>query len=266
MVAQTKDLWSVVWGKPQIDPADLADAVQQQAQRDDLDYRTRLLIRDSIAALKDYWGDRHVAEWLAHSPAKNRIQSICGEEFDKVGFPSIQERIVERTDPETVRQFFRELSGHVRSPLRLLVGGSIALIVPGHLRRATEDVDVVDEVPRELREQHELIDGLKKRYGLGLTHFQSHYLPSGWDTRLHHFETFGSMQVYFVDKYDCFLGKTTSARTKDLDDLRMLAPDLDKTELVRRLNETMGSTFAVPELHENAQKNWYIVFGENLPP
>jgi len=265
MVAQAKDLWKVVWGRPQVDPNDLAEAVEEQARRDDLDYRTRLLIRDSIDALKKHWGDRHVDEWLAQSPARNRIQSICSEEFDKVGFPTLKERIMKRTDPEDVRQFFRELSGHVRNPMRLLVGGAIAMIVPGYLRRSTEDVDIVDEVPQELREQHELIADLKKRYGLLLTHFQSHYLPSGWDKRLHYFETFGNIQVYFIDKYDFFLGKTTSIRTKDLDDLRMLARDLNKDELVRRLKDTMGSTFAARELRERAEKNWYIVFGESLP-
>jgi hypothetical protein len=90
MVAQAQDLWKLVWGKPQIDPNDLAAAVQDQAQRDDLDYRTRLLIRDSVDALKTHWGERHVDEWLTRSPARNRIQSICREEFDKVGFPSIK--------------------------------------------------------------------------------------------------------------------------------------------------------------------------------
>src|SRR5688500_457181 len=81
MVAQAQDLWKLVWGKPQIDPNDLAAAVQDQAQRDDLDYRTRLLIRDSVDALKKHWGDRQVDEWMTRSPVKNRIQSICREEF-----------------------------------------------------------------------------------------------------------------------------------------------------------------------------------------
>jgi len=56
-----------------------------------------------------------------------------------------------------------------------------------------------------------------------------------------------------------------SESTKDLDGLRMLAPDLDKDELVRRFKDTMGSTFAAQPLRERAEKNWYIVFGESLP-
>jgi hypothetical protein len=45
----------------------------------------------------------------------------------------------------------------------------------------------------------------------------------------------------------------------------MMAPDLNKDELVRRLKATMSSAFASPELREQAQQNWYILFGEELP-
>ena len=265
MVARTDDLWSLVWGKPEIDPNDLASAVEDQAQHEELDYRTRMLIHDSVEALKRHWGQDRAYSWLQRSPTKNRIESICQEKFDKVGFSTIGERLMEKTDPETVRQFLRELSIHVRSPIRLLVGGSIALIVPGLLRRATEDVDVVDEVPKDLRQQHQLLEDMRKRYGLLLTHFQSHYLPSGWIDRLHYHDTYGEMAVYFVDPADVFLSKLTSIRTKDLDDLRALARELDKNVLVDRLKTSMGSTFAAESLRQRAEQNWFIVFGEKLP-
>ncbi len=265
MVARAKDLWNLVWGKPEIDPNDLASAVQDQAQREELDYRTRMLIRDSVDALRRHWGPDRVDRWLQGSPTKNRIESICREEFDKIGFSTIGMRLMEKTDPETVRQFLRELSVHVRSPMRLLVGGSIALIVPGHLSRATEDLDVVDEVPSDLRNQHQLLEDMKKRYGLLLTHFQSHYLPSGWMNRLHYHDTYGEMAVYFVDPYDVFLSKLPSIRTKDLDDLRALVAELDKNVLVDRLKSSMGSTLAAEPLRQRAEQNWFIVFGEKLP-
>jgi hypothetical protein len=44
-------LWELVWGKPWIDPARLAEALDREA-RPGLDYRTRLLIRDSANALE----------------------------------------------------------------------------------------------------------------------------------------------------------------------------------------------------------------------
>ena len=180
MALDTLDLWSLVRGRPQIDPNDLADAVVSEAAEESLDYRTRLLIRDSVEALKGYWGDQRVERRLAGCPLYDKIITICQDEYEKVGFPSIKKRLMEKTDPETIQQYFRELSRRVHKTLRLPVGGSIALISPGLLVRHTDDIDVVDEVPQELREQFQMLEDLNQRYGLLLTHFQQHYLPSGW--------------------------------------------------------------------------------------
>jgi hypothetical protein len=67
-----------------------------------------------------------------------------------------------------------------------------------------------------------------------------------------------------VDVYDLFLGKLFSQRTKDLDDLRVLARSLDKEILIRRLPTTVGLA-ADLSLREAAERNWYIVYGEPLP-
>ena len=265
MATQTLDLWSLVRGRPQIDPNDLADAVVHQAAEEPLDYRTRLLIRDSVDALKGYWGDQRVESWLTDCPTHDRIDAICHDEYEKVGFPSIRKRLMDKTDPETVAQYFRELSRKIHKPLRVYVGGSIALIVPGLLVRHTDDVDIVDEVPQELREQHEFISDLQTRYGLLLTHFQQHYLPSGWANRLRFHDSFGDLQVYLVDPIDIFLGKLTSIRTKDLDDLRVLAPQFDKATIIQRLKDTMQTALAPESLKERAKNNWYIIYGEELP-
>src|SRR5437588_7700760 len=107
--------------------------------------------------------------------------------------------------------------------------------------RSTEDIDVVDEVPEEIRIQHQLLAELKKRFGLALTHFQRHYLPMGWENRLHYFKTYGSLRVYLVDIYDIFLSKLFSARTKDRDDLRMLARLVEKDTVVQRLRVNTAS-------------------------
>lgn len=265
MVSRGKDLWSLVLGNPSVDPGDLAEAIRVRARDRVIDYRTRLLIRDSVNALRDYWGEETWAKWLDGNELRDDIEDICEEEFDKVGFPTLKDRLMEKTDPETIRQLFRDLSSHVCQPLRLPIGGSVALILFGYLSRATEDIDIVDEVPAALREQHKLLDEYRKRYGLLLTHFQSHYLPTGWEKRLHYFASFGLMQVYLVDVYDIFLGKLTSIRTKDLDDLRMLSPQLDKQILVERMKDTMTSSFADDELRKRAQHNWYVLYGEALP-
>jgi hypothetical protein len=265
MTRLASDLWGLVWGRSQIDPADLARAVAEQAAEGNLDYRTRLLIRDSVAALEAHWGPKRVQEWLSQSPAREAIQAIRREQFERPGLPYIGERLMEKTDPEAVRQLFRELGSRVHQKLRLAVGGSIALILPGYLARATEDIDVVDELPPEIRSKHALLDELRKRYGLQLTHFQSHYLPSGWDKRLHYLDTYGDMLVYLVDVYDVFLSKLVSSRAKDLDDLRELLPQLEKEVLTRKLRDHTGPLLALEELRKRAEQNWYILYGEALP-
>jgi hypothetical protein len=260
-----KDLWSLVYGRPEIDPNDLAVAVQDQAAQPGLDYRTRLLIRDSIDALTKHWGGDRVKRWLSGSPIRDRLETICHEEFERPGFKLLGERIMEKTDPAAVESLLRELGSRVRQPLRLNIGGSIALILPGYVARHTEDIVVVDEVPAEIRTQYALLADLQKRYGLGVAHSASHYLPTGWENRLHYHDTYDDLRVYLVDVYDMFLGKLFSRRTKDLDDLRMLAPQLDKPTLVQRLKDTTAALQKDSTLLPLAQQSWYIVFGEALP-
>ncbi len=265
MALQTFDLWSLVRGRPQIDPCDLADAVVNQAAEESLDYRTRLLIRDSVDALRTFWGQQRVDQWLTTCPSHDKINTICADEYEEVGFPSIRTRLMDKTDPMTIEQYFRELSRKVRKPMRLLVGGSITLIATGRLVRHTDDIDIVDEVPEEFRREPQFLDDLQKRYGLLLGHFQQHYLPAGWSNRLQFYDSFGDLHVYFVDPIDIFLGKLTSIRTKDLDDLRLLAPQLDRATIIQRLKDTMQSALASESLKERATNNWYILFGDELP-
>lgn len=172
---------------------------------------------------------------------------------------------MEKTDPETIRQFLRELGSHLHASVKIAVGGSAALIIPGLLSRATTDIDVVDEVPPEIRTQRKVLEELRKSYGLILAHFQRHYLPMGWENRMHYLDTYGRLQVYLLDAYDIFLSKLFSIRTKDRSDLRMLAGQLDKEKLVRLLRDTTASMLVAPDLRERAEKNWYILFGDPLP-
>jgi hypothetical protein len=47
--------------------------------------------------------------------------------------------------------------------------------------------------------------------------------------------------------------------------LRLLASQLDKDTMVRRLHDTTQGLLAVPDLRENAVQNWYILYAEPLP-
>jgi hypothetical protein len=96
---------------------------------------------------------------------------------------------------------------------------------------------------------------LAVRYGLELTPFQSHYLPQGWQQRLHSQEPFGQLQVSLIDAYAVFLSKLFSSRLKDRDDLRLLAPQLDKASIMRRLHDTTDDLLAAPGLRAKAAQN-----------
>ena len=265
MVAQTHDLWALVKYRPQIDPDDLATAIEEQARDETLDYRTRLLIRDGVEALRKHWGEDRFQLWLAHCPTPERIESICQEQFERPGFPSLGRRLMKKTDPEQIRQYLRDLGVKVNRTLRMEVGGSVALIMPGYLSRATDDIDIVDEVPAELRAEQALLQALANRYGLSLTHFQRHYLPMGWERRLHFLDSFNQLQVYLVDAADVFLSKLFSARSKDLDDLRETAPHLEKDVLAGRMMQACSSMLTAPDLRQQAEQNWYIIYGQPLP-
>lgn len=261
-----KDLWGLVNYHQYLDPHDLASAIEEQVASGDLDYRTRVLIRDSVKALKGHWGAERTRDWITASPVGEMIDSICNQEFDDDrGFPSLMRRVMDVTRPETIEQFLRDLSTHAQKPVRLDIGGSASLILQGKLSRKTEDVDVVDEVPAVFRTQHKMLAELHHRYGLELAHFQRHYLPMRWEQSLHSMPAFGRMQVYLVDAHDVFLSKLTSIRTKDLEDLRVLHPQLSKETLTRKLKENMQSALAAEELRQRAEKNWYILYGESLP-
>lgn len=266
------DLWSLIWGKSEIDPSSLAKAIETELSsgasapaENAPDFRTRVLIRDCTNLLREYWGNERLTKWIHSSSARAKLESIQNEELGETGFHLRKDQLVDSTQPETVREFLRELGIRADRPSKLEIGGSIALILGGYISRATADIDIADEVPVELRNQRELLDELAHRYNLILTHFQSHYLPEGWRDRLHDGGTFGSIQVLLVDVYDIFLGKLFSQRHKDLDDLRAIKPNLEQDELSNRLRTTCSALLREEELKRVAEQNWYILFGSTLP-
>src|SRR5579885_3202725 len=99
MPVRTRDLWTVTQGRPEVDPTDLANALCDQVLREPLDYRTRLLIRDSLDALRTFWGNEQLNRWLDHCAQRDRILQICREDFERPGFPTLAERLMEKTDP-----------------------------------------------------------------------------------------------------------------------------------------------------------------------
>ena len=259
------NLWTLTFGQPWIDPAELAESLEAEATQDGLDYRTKLLIRVSLNALSEHWGPKRLDDWLRASPQRQVLEEIRRAEFEEVGFPTLGRRLMDALSLDTILQFLRDLGSSVRTPTRITIGGSIALMLAGQLHRGTDDVDVVDELPVEIRDQHSLLDELAKNYGLRLTHFQSHYLPSGWSNRVHSLDVFDRLTVYLVDPYDIFLSKLFSARNKDLNDIRVLARQLERARIEGRFRDSGKAMMGEPRLAENAMRNWYVLYGEPLP-
>jgi hypothetical protein len=47
--------------------------------------------------------------------------------------------------------------------------------------------------------------------------------------------------------------------------LRLVAPELDKEILIRRLRDSAADLLAEPGERVKAESNWYILYGEPLP-
>ncbi|HSU69407.1 MAG TPA: DUF6036 family nucleotidyltransferase [Tepidisphaeraceae bacterium] len=263
----TQGIWDLALGGGPVDAEAWARALDEEAGAgtDRLDFRSRLLIRDGLDALAAYWGRKKFDGWLADAPAGLTLGQIWREDLGPTRFPSLKTRLMQPIRGQVVRQFLREIGVQIDVPVRIVIGGAVALILAGELERATEDIDLVDEVPEPIRVQRLLLDRMAARFGLHLAHFQSHYLPTGWESRIHSMGPFGALDVFVIDPVDVLLGKLFSSREKDRDDLRALLPRTDRELLSRRLRQTCGALMAQAELAKAAAENWYIVLGEPLP-
>jgi hypothetical protein len=267
--AAVDTLWDLL-ATPEIDPAALARAIETVIDQPELDWRTLQLIKEGWHALEQFVGvtslDQHLLRRNARE-IREMIQSrtiASGDSHREVKFPSLKDRLMPHLSPITIRQFLRELGTAIARPVAITVGGAGSLILRGLLSRATEDVDVVDEVPVEIRDERQILEELSVRYGLHLTHFQNHDLPQGWESRTSDFGTFGKIHVRLVDPYDIIAGKVFSIRPKDRDDFRLLSLGLDKEQLRQRIVSGLSSLWSNAKDRDQATQNWYIVYGEDL--
>lgn len=266
MFSAAPSLRGITKGRPYIDANELVRAIEAEVDQEPLDFRTRLLIRDSVNSLVERWGEARVREWLRTSPRGDQIQRLwSASDLGAPGFPYLASRLMDPTTPDDLLGFFRELSRHVRRPTRITVGGSTVLILGGYLNRNTDDIAVVDEVPEELRARHAVLHKLAERLGLHIAHFQSHYLPEGWQQRVRSLDRFGELEVFLIDLYDVAITKIFSKREKDRDDLRVLVRALGRGTLEQRMRSSTSKLRAEERLLQAATDNWYILFGDPLP-
>lgn len=228
------DPWKLVWGEPFIDSQALAIAIEHDLECNICpDFRTRLLVRDAVVAIRSHWGSRRFAKWLATSPVRQQIRAILDEDLGRTGFPAIRRRLVDSIDLTRLRRIFDLLGRAIRGPVEVHIAGSIPTLIMGLTARPTGDIDFVDEIPVEVRTQRTVLRKIETEYGLKLGHVQSHYLPAHWQNRRKWIGDFGGLRVYVVDEYDIFVSKLSSKKKKHQSDLGVLALKLEK-EIARK--------------------------------
>ncbi|HEY7312698.1 MAG TPA: DUF6036 family nucleotidyltransferase [Gemmataceae bacterium] len=266
-MTQRGDPWQLVWGQPYIDSDALAAAIEGDLQRHPRpDYRTRLLIRDAAKALRSFWGTKKFTRWLEASPSGQRIAAILQERSNETGFPHIQRRLVDSIGAAQVKQIFALLGQHIHRRVEVYVAGSIPTLIKGLTARPTAAIDIVDEVPAEIRMQRAVLRKIQTDYGLSLGHVQFHYLPANWEKRRQFLGDFGGLRVYLADPYDIFVSKLSSKKEKHKDDLRVLALKLDKETAKERLLGDGRAFLDDPQQRPRIEANWQFIFQEPLAP
>jgi hypothetical protein len=265
--ATTLDPWRLVWGQPYIDSRTLAAAIEQDlALNSDPDFRARLLVRDAAVALRSYWGSHRFAQWLEASPVGSRIRAIQDEDLGETGFPAIRRRLVDSIDSTRLRRIFDLLGRGIHGRIEIHVAGSIPTLVKKLTVRPTGDIDLVDEVPEEIRRQRDVLRKIETDFGLALGHVQSHDLPAHWRDRRQWFGDFGGLRVYLLDEYDIFVSKLSSKKQKHQSDLGVLALELDKGKARQRLLNDGRAFLDDPKLRPQIEENWRFIFQEPLFP
>jgi hypothetical protein len=265
-VTLQRDLWSLVQDQYWIDPDELFAALNLRVQMEKPDYRTRFLIRDVCPALANNWGAEAWPDHPARRKSSRRLKEIVREDFEHVGLPSLPYRVLKAIDAEFFERVFRRIGEKMHHEVTVAVAGSASLILQGMLRRSTEGIDFVNEVPAVSCKERALLKALLRDEKIPIAHFQSHYLPLRWENRTHWHGAFGPLTVTLVDAADIFLSKLFSIREKDQHGLNMLLPQLNRTVVLERLNQDCASLLASPSDQERAVKNWYILTGEKALP
>jgi hypothetical protein len=261
------DPWELVWGQPFIDAATLAKAIDHDLiGTRNPDFRTRLLVRDASRALRSFLGPSGFTRWLAASPAGGKIRAILQEELGRPGFRYIRRRLVSSISLTDIKQVLQLLGEHLHGHVEINIAGSVPTLIHGLTARPTDDIDIVNEVPAEIRAQRATLQKIKAEFGLNLGHVQSHYLPANWQSRRQSLGDFGGIRAYLVDPVDIFVSKLSSKQEKHKQDLRVLAKRLDAASVKRRLLDDGKAFLDDPFLRPQILENWQFIYQESLLP
>ena len=140
MSASRLNAWQLVNRGGDVSATDLLRAVAEPATGMSNDVRTRLLVRDAARALAKVWGEPVLRRRLLLLGAPPDLLDRVNGQDDEIGFPSLEHRTMETTNPDDVLSMLREPGRAIHQPVRLSIGGSIALIMDSLIVHATEDM------------------------------------------------------------------------------------------------------------------------------
>lgn len=242
-------LWTLVQSQSDLDPRQLAEAIQAEWPTGLSDPRTRQLMAECFRCLQS---------WNVPLPAG--LSAPTGE----TKFPSLPGRIHWVTTRDNILRFLRDVGRKLTQETKIIIGGSSSLILDQLLQRATEDVDLVDEVPGALRNLGDHLLSAQRVHNLHLAHFQSRYLPDGWEDRLCSLGNIGRLLVYRVDSLDVFVGKLFSNRERDRQDVNFLAHAFPLERVKQRMASSGQRLLNDPKLRDSAEHNWFVLYGEEF--
>lgn len=243
-------LWDLVSSHDDLDPQRLALALQEQCRMGLDDPRTKQLAYEC---------------WVALQPWNVEIPEVPPTSEGLGKFTGLQRRVVLVTTSENILSFLREISLGLTVETRIAIGGSSALILDHLLQRATQDVDLVDEIPEAIRLLRPELERAEGIYNLHLAHFQSHYLPEGWERRWVSMPPLRKLQIFRVASLDVYVGKLFSRREKDVRDLVALRPAFPQNAVQEHVTAHGAKLLAEPGLRSQFQDNWYVLYGEDFP-
>ena len=112
------ELWSLTWARRHIDADAMADVLGRALDGRPLDFRSRLLVRDALRGLQEFWGDERFTRWAGERGFSDAINRALSEDASSAGFHDLGERLMQPTTADAVQAYFRDLGGQLRQPAR----------------------------------------------------------------------------------------------------------------------------------------------------